>query len=435
MRNGSGEIIHDGFVGIKGSRIAEVGPYQPLHQKSSLKFLELKDQILMPGLVNAHTHLAMSLFRGFEDDLPLQDWLYKRIFPAEAKMVDAEFVRTGVELSVLECIRFGTTTVNDMYFYAEVSAEVLDESGIRGRVAWPFMDHVLPDEKNLGSMALPSRPDRFKGFHERWKNHSRVRATLGPHAPYTCGDDVLLQVKELSESLGVPIHMHVSETKQEVEGSLKRYGKSPVKRLFDLGLLTPRFQAAHAVHLEADDLECFRKSGASVLYNPDSNMKLGSGAAAIPLYRKLGIPVGLGTDGAASNNDLSMFGTMDIGTKLQKLVGGDSAGIVALDALNLATLEAARALGMEAEIGSLEVGKCADLISIRTDFPHLHPLHSITSQLVHSCQGLEVDTVICDGEMLFQNGQFTKLAADEVYEKAAVIRGSLQNFLKENSFR
>ncbi len=434
LRNGSGEIIRDGFVGIKGSRIAEVGPYQPLHQKSSLKFLELKNQILMPGFVNSHTHLAMSLFRGFEDDLPLQEWLYKRIFPAESKMVDAEFVRTGVQLSALECIRFGTTTVNDMYFYADVCAEVLDEAGIRGRVAWPFMDQALPDEKNLGAMALSSRPDRFRSFHERWRNHSRVRATLGPHAPYTCGDDVLLQVKQLSESFGVPIHMHVSETKQEVEESLKRYGKSPVKRLFDLGLLTPRFQAAHAVHLDAEDLECFRKSGASVLYNPDSNMKLGSGAAAIPLYRKLGIPVGLGTDGAASNNDLSMFGAMDIGTKLQKLVGGDSAGMVALDALNLATLEGARALGMEAEIGSLEVGKCADLISIRTDFPHLHPLHSVSSQLVHSFQGLEVDTVVCDGEMLLENGNFTRISGDEVYEKAEVFRESLQKLLRENSF-
>ena len=434
LRNGSDEIIHDGFVGIQGSRIAEVGPYQPLHKKNSLKFLELEDRILMPGLVNTHTHLAMSLFRGFEDDLPLQDWLYKKIFPAEAKIVDAEFVRTGVELSALECIRFGTTTVNDMYFYADICAEVLDESGLRGRVAWPFMDHALPDERHLGALALRSRPDRFRAFHERWKNHSRIRASLGPHAPYTCGDDVLLQVKELSKSLGTSIHMHVSETKEEVEESLKRYGKTPAKRLFDLGLLTPRFQAAHGVHLNSEDLECFRKSGASILYNPDSNMKLASGTAAIPLYRKLGIPVGLGTDGAASNNDLSMFGAMDIGTKLQKLASGDSTAMVALDALNLATLEAARALGMDSEIGSLEVGKCADLMSVRMDFPHLKPLHSITSQLVHSCQGFEVDTVICDGEMLLREGQFTTLSEKKVYEKVDLYRQKLRVFSAENEF-
>jgi 5-methylthioadenosine/S-adenosylhomocysteine deaminase len=434
MRGGSGEVIRDGFVGIIGSRIAEVGPYQPLHQKDSLKFLDLGNQILMPGLVNAHTHLAMSLFRGFEDDLPLQEWLFNRIIPLEAKMVDAEFVRIGATLSALECIRFGTTTVNDMYFFADVTAEVLDSAGIRARIAWPFMDHKLLDDGAAVQNNLESKMKRFRAFHDHWKNHSRIRAVLGPHAPYTCDDHVLYGVKELSETLGIPIHMHVSETKKEVEDSLRSYGKTPVRRLFELGLLSPRFQAAHAVHLSPDDMECLRKTGASVLYNPDSNMKLGSGIAPIVQYRRFGVPVGLGTDGAASNNDLSMFGAMDIGTKLQKLANEDAAAMVALDALQLATIEGARAIGMESEIGSLEVGKCADLISIRTNFPHLHPLHSIPSQLVHSCQGLEVDTVVCDGEILLQKGAFLRLSETDVYEKAEKITQQLRGLRDKNFF-
>jgi len=433
LRGGSGEVIPDGFVGIRGNRIVEVAVFQPLHQKDSLSFLDLRTRIVMPGLVNAHTHLAMSLFRGFEDDVPFQEWLFNRIFPVEAKSVDAEFVKTGVELSALECIRFGTTTVNDMYFYTETGAEVLDRAGLRARVAWPFMDFPVPDEKHLGAQALSSRAERFKKFHERYRSHSRIKPCLGPHAPYTCGDELLLQIKVLSESLGVPIHMHVAETEQEVRDSLERYGKTPIQRLFDLGLLSKNFFAAHGVFLSEADQNLVRKAGASIIYNPDSNMKLGSGVAPIPLYRKQGIPIGLGTDGAASNNDLSMFGAMDIGTKVQKLSHHDNTAMVALDALNLATLEGARAIGLDSEIGSIEVGKCADLISIRTDFPHMQPLHSVLSQLVYSCQGLEVDHVICDGSLLLKGGEFQTLEADAIYQNANQARAIIQASLESNA--
>jgi 5-methylthioadenosine/S-adenosylhomocysteine deaminase len=432
MAGGRGEILENGFVGIQGNRISEVGLFKPEMQAAPKEFLDLADQIVMPGLINAHTHLPMSLFRGFEDDVPFHVWLFKRIFPVEAELVDADFVKTGAELSALECIRFGTTTVNEMYFHAPVSADVLDRSGLRGWVAWPFMDFPLPDEKHLGADALPSRERRFQEFVERYRDHPRVRPSLGPHAPYTCSDEVLLQMKRLSETYGVPIHMHVAETAQEVKDSIEKYGKTPVKRLADLGLLTPNFFAAHGVHFTEEDRLIFAKSGATVLYNPDSNLKLGSGVAPVPLYRKSGIPLGLGTDGPASNNDLSLFGAMDLGTKIQKLTNQDNTAMVALDALNLATFEGARALGLQSEIGSLEVGKRADLIALRTDFPHVQPLNSVLSQLVYAYQGLEVDTVIVDGKPLLREGQFQTLDEKDVYARADRVREQLRDYLRDN---
>ncbi|NDG83725.1 MAG: amidohydrolase [Proteobacteria bacterium] len=435
MKGGHGEVLENGFVGIRGDRIVEVAGFQDRHSAASREFLDLSGHMVMPGLVNAHTHLPMSLFRGFEDDVPFHEWLFKRIFPVEAELVDADFVRTGAELSALECIRFGTTTVNEMYFHAPVSAEVLDRAGLRAWVAWPFMDFPLPDEKNLGADALPSRERRFLEFFERYKDHPRIRPSLGPHAPYTCSDEVLLQVIRLSEACGVPIHMHVAETAQEVQDSIEKYGKTPVRRLSDLGLLSPRFFAAHCVHFSDADRALFEKSGASVLYNPDSNLKLGSGVAPIPAYRKSGIPVGIGSDGPASNNDLSLFGAMDLGTKIQKLTNRDNTAMGALDALNLATLEGARALGLENEVGSIEPGKRADVIGIRTDYPHLQPLHSVLSQLVYSCQGLEVDTVVGDGRLLLREGKFQTLKESEIYTKADRIRSVLKDYLKNNPIR
>ena len=432
LKAGSGEVVREHFVGVLGNRIEAVEPFQESHRLECSEFFDLQDQIVLPGLINGHTHLAMGLFRGFEDDLPFQEWLFKRIFPAEARLVDEEFVRTGVELSALECIRFGTTTVNDMYFHAGATAEVLDRSGLRAIVAWPFMDFLLPDEKNLGFDAIPTRPDRFRALFHQYESHPRIQIALGPHAPYTCSDELLEQVGALSRETGARIHMHLCETEQEIRDSHFNYQKSPVERLKHLGVLNPRFMGAHGVHLEPEDQELLRECGASLIYNPDSNLKLGSGVAAVPGYRKLGIPMGLGTDGAASNNDLSMFGAMDVGTKLQKLVGQDNTAMVALDALRMATLEGARALGLEQEIGSIEVGKRADLISIRTDYPHLQPLHSVWSQLVYACQGLEVDYVFCDGRILLRGGRFTTLDATAFFRAVDPIRQRLQKEIASN---
>jgi 5-methylthioadenosine/S-adenosylhomocysteine deaminase len=313
-----------------------------------------------------------------------------------------------------------------MYFHSEVTAEVIDRAGLRATIAWPFMDFPTPDEAYLGDAALSSRPARFKEFYETYKDHPRIRPALGPHAPYTCGDELIRMVTKMSHEFNVPVHMHVCETCKEVEESIVKYGKTPGKRLYDLGALHHRFIAAHGVHLSEEEIGYFKETGASIVYNPDSNLKLGSGIAPITKYRKMGVPVSLGTDGAASNNDLSLFGAMDLGTKLQKGSSGDNLAMVALDALNLATYEGARALGLQSEIGSIEIGKRADLICLRTDLPHVTPLHSVLSQLVYSYQGLEVDTVVCEGRVLLDRGVFTTLDATQIYQDAQAYRDQLK---------
>ena len=429
MKNGQGEVLENIFVGVKGNLIAEVSPFQDAQKNACAQFIDAHDQIILPGLINGHTHLPMSLFRGFEDDVTFHEWLFNKIFPAEKKLVDVNFVRVGSELSALECIRFGTTTVNDMYFHSEVTAEVIDRAGLRATIAWPFMDFPTPDEVSLGENAIASRPMRFKKFYDQYQNHPRIRPALGPHAPYTCSDDLIRDVTALSHFYQVPVHMHVCETCSEVEESIKKYGKTPGKRLYDLKALHSRFIAAHGVHLSDEEIGYFQETGASIIYNPDSNLKLGSGIARIPNYRKAGIKVGLGTDGAASNNDLSLFGAMDLGTKLQKGMSGNNTIMVALDALNLATFEGARALGLQDQIGSLEVGKRADLIALRTDFPHVTPMHSVLSHLVYSYQGLEVDRVICDGKLLFNEGQFMTLKPLEIYTNAQLYRDQLKSLI------
>ncbi|MBC7395916.1 MAG: amidohydrolase family protein [Bdellovibrionales bacterium] len=432
MKDGTGDVHADYFIGVKAGIITEVGPYRASHLKETAQFIDGSDHLVIPGLINGHTHLAMSLFRGFEDDVPFHDWLFKTIFPLEAKLVDEKFVRLGTELSALECIRFGTTTVNDMYFFSGVTAQVLDHAGMRAIVAWPFIDFPTPDEKHLGDTALSSRPERFLEFFEKYKGHPRIRAALGPHAPYTCSDELIRMVTQLSHQHQVPVHMHVCETCREVDESVQVYGKTPVQRLYDLGALHNRFYAAHGVHLSDAEVALFVETGASIIYNPDSNMKLSSGIAPIAKYRKAGIPIALGTDGAASNNDLSLFGAMDLGTKLQKLSGQHNTAMVALDALNLATYEGARALGLSSLVGSLEIGKRADFVVLRTDLPHVKPLYSVLSQLVYAYQGLEVDTVVCDGKVLLNRGKFTTLDEVSIYAQVEEMRKNVSQSLEIN---
>ncbi len=426
MKGGLGDVATDQFIGIKDGLIIEVAPFQSSQQKAAGQFYDLSSKIVLPGLINAHTHLSMVLFRGYEDDRPFQEWLFKYILPLEAKSVREEFIRVGTSLAALESIRFGTTFVNDMYFFCNTAADVLIQSGLRAHVAWPFMDFETPEERSQGPAGIQNRVSNFKKFCEKYATHPRVRPAIGPHAPYSCSDNTLREVEALSREMAVPIHIHLSESQTEFDESLKKYGKSPTKRLHDLGLLSPNLIAAHCVHFTDEDIELFKNSGAAMIYNPDSNMKLSSGTAPIARFRKAGIPVALGTDGAASNNDLSMFGAMDIGTKLQKLAGGEGATMGALDALNLATYEGAHALGMGNQIGTIEVGKRADIIALRTDLPHVKPLYSVLSQLVYAYQGLEVDTVICDGNTLFHQDRFLTLDANAIYQDTEKMRLQLR---------
>lgn len=420
LRMSSGTKVsseRDFFLGIRAGKIAELRPWVPDDNDLCHDFIDAQNHVLLPGMVNGHTHLAMTLYRGLEDDVPFQKWLFDRILPLESRMVNSEFVRVGTELAALECIRFGVTTVNDMYYFTRVTADTLDRAGLRGLVGQPFASVPLPDDQLLGR----DKAKLFEELHEKYCDHSRITAALAPHAPYTCNDQILREVVALSDRFDAPIHIHVSETAHEVQDSLELYQMSPVKRLFGLGILRKTTLAAHCVHLSDEDIGLMRSAGASIVYNPDSNLKLSSGIAPIARYRAEGIRVALGTDGAASNNDLSIFGAMDLGTKLQKMVSGSNTAMVARDALACATQEGADALGLGGVIGSLEIGKEADLILVHLNHPHLQPVHDVQSLLVYSASGLEVDTVICQGKVLMKDGEILTLDRERILSEAEAL--------------
>lgn len=414
MKEGSAIPEPDRFIGVKDGRITVIGPWKASRRAECRKFIDGDKKICIPGLINGHTHLPMTLFRGLEDDVPFHVWLFERILPLEGELVSRAFVRDGTDLGALECIRFGVTTVNEMYFYAGEIADRLDRAGLRATVAQPMAVFPLPEDKELGKDKFALVEKQLK----KYAGHPRIRPALGPHAPYSCDDSLLKQVAAFAKKHGTPVHIHVAETEKEVLDSQKEHGKSPVQRLADLGILAPGTICAHCVHLDEKDRVVFKNSGASAVYNPDSNMKLGSGVSPVADFLRRGIPVAIGTDGSASNNDLSLFGAMDIGTKLQKLANRDSVAMVAEQALRMATIEGARALGLEREVGSLEVGKQADIVLVDFNFPHLQPVYDPVSHLVYSTQGLEVAATICAGRVLYSDGKFHTLNFTEVKARA-----------------
>ena len=427
MAGGAVTTTRNQFIGVKDGLIEVVGPWKARYEKECRKLIDGRGSLTMPGLVNGHTHLAMTLFRGLEDDVPFHTWLFERILPLEAALVSKPFVVDGTALAALECIRFGVTTVNEMYFYAKATAETWDKAGLRGIVSQTLADFPLPEDKDLGK-------DKFalvRDLVRRYAGHRRLEIGLGPHAPYSCSDALLSQVAAESTALNCPIHIHVSETAREVEESLAKFKETPVQRLDRLGVLKSRTLCAHCVHLAEKDREIFRRSGASAIYNPDSNMKLASGIAPVAAYQKNGTPWCFGTDGTASNNDLSLFDAMDIGTKLQKLGAGDTMALTAAQSLYAATLGGAKALGLGDKIGSLEVGKRADFILLGLDHPNLHPINDLASHLVYSTQGAEVHTTVCEGRVLMEKGKFLTLDKTKIYARAEFWRKKITAKLKE----
>jgi 5-methylthioadenosine/S-adenosylhomocysteine deaminase len=416
----------DRFVGVRDGAIAAVEKFRPAHKAASRKFLDASREAGLPGFVNGHTHLPMSLLRGVAEDLSFHDWLFERVLPLEAALVSKEFVRDGLELALLECIRFGVTTVNEMYFFAAEEASVIDRVGLRAVVAQCMASFPLPEDKAVGNDKF-AIVDRLRA---KYAGHSRIRIGLGPHAPYSCDDQLLGAVRGYAARHGTPVHIHLSETAKEVAESREKHGMSPVDRVAKLGLLRAGVVCAHCVHLDDKDRVSFQGSGAAMVHNPDSNAKLGAGVAPVADYLARGITVGLGTDGSASNNDLSMFGAMDIGTKLQKLHAGSITAFGAADALRLATWGGARALGLGAITGSLEVGKRADLTLVDLEQPHLQPVHDLAAQLVFSAQGGEVSGTICDGRVLYRHGKFTTLDPKKIYAKAEKWRRKIRKVLE-----
>lgn len=390
-------IIENGAVAIVKDRIVAVGPAAEINRQYQPKARLLRpDSILTPGLINTHTHAPMTLFRGIADDLRLQDWLERYIFPAEAKNVTPDFVRAGTNLAVLEMLLSGTTTYTDMYYFEEVIAAATRQAGMRAVLGQTIIGFPVPDSKTPAD-ALK----RTEAFLKQFAGDALITAAVAPHAIYTNSDETLQASRALANKYGAPLLIHLSETKKENDDTQKQRGLSPTQALEKLGVLTGRTVAAHGVWLDDADIKTLAQRGVGVAHCPSSNMKLASGIAPILKLLRLDVALGLGPDGpAGSNNDLNMFEEMDLAGKLAKVTANDPTVLPASKLFSMATIDGARVLGLEKEIGSLEVGKLADLISINIDQAQAVPLFNVYSALVYALKGSDVNDVVINGRVV-----------------------------------
>lgn len=402
-------VFESGSVAIDGNKIVSVG--KEYKEKADV-IIDARGKVVLPGLINAHTHLSMTLLRGAADDMPLMGWLKTKIWPVE-KNLKPEDCYTGALLGCLEMIKSGTTCFADQYFHMDRVAQAVEESGIRGMLSYGIIE--LGDPKRRES-ELRTGEKLVKEWHG--KAGGRVLTMFGPHAPHTCSSECLAKVKEMAKKHRTGIHFHLSETKDEIKQVTEKYGKRPVEHLDSIDFLGPEVLAAHCVWLTEQEIKVLRDRGVKPVHNPVSNMKLGSGIAPVPEMLAAGIPVALGTDGAASNNTLDMFSEMKFAALLNKVHKLDPEAVPAPLALEMATVNGAIALGLGKELGSIEAGKRADLVLVGLKKPHLSPLHDVISHLVYSVVGSDVDTTIVDGKILMQNRQVLTLDEDKVLRKA-----------------
>lgn len=403
--DGARRVIENGSVAVKNGRIVAVGSATEIDRNyGSREIVNATGKVVIPGLINGHTHVPMTLFRGLADDLDLQEWLTKYIFPAEAKNVTEEFVRVGTRLGLAEMIRSGTTTYCDMYYFEDAIADETSKAGMRGVLGETVIDFPVADNKtNAEAMAYVER------FVSKWKGNALITAAIAPHAPYTVSEEHLKAVRGFSDRTGAPIVTHISETKREVDDSIKAKGASPVDYLNRIGFLNNRVIAAHMVWPSEAELGLLKKLGVGIVHNPQSNMKLASGVAPVPQMLKDDLPVGLGTDGAASNNDLNLWEEMDTAAKLHKLISNDPKVVSAEEAFEMATIRGARALHLEKEIGSIEKGKRADLVIVDLDDLNQTPFYNIYSDLVYAAKAADVHTVIIEGRVVMRDRRLLTL--------------------------
>jgi 5-methylthioadenosine/S-adenosylhomocysteine deaminase len=409
---------------IQGDRIA--GILAGTEKRPSFKgahVLDATDSIIMPGLVNAHGHTAMTLFRGLADDLPLKKWLFEKIFPAEAKHLSEETVYWGALLGCLEMIASGTTTVSDGYFFQDATARAFQKAGLRALIAQGVIDFPAP--------GVPDPTQNLavgKAFIERWDQVSElIRPGLFCHSLTTCSDRTLQKAMALSQEFSLPLQIHLSETEEEVEEVIRRSGERPVLHLAHLGLLNESLIGVHAVHLEDEEIELLARNRVGIVHSPESNMKLASGMARVSEMVKKGVVLGLGTDGCASNNNLDLFKEMDTAAKLGKVATLDPVNMGAATVLKMATVWGAKVLGLEKQIGTIEVGKKADIITIDLRKPHLVPLYNPMSTIVYSASGSDVKDVIVNGRVLMKDRTFTALDAEEVMAKVREISEKIRS--------
>jgi len=419
-------IIHDGSLAIDGATIVGVGPAEEVASRFSARnTIDARHCLVMPGLVNGHTHAAMTCFRGLADDRELMDWLSNYIFPAEAKNVDPELAYWGSLLACAEMIRSGTTTFCDMYLFEDETARAAAEAGMRCLLGEGIFDFPSPSAKT---------PDEGLAYTrmliEKWAGHPLVGIAVEPHTLYTCSPDVIKKAKELADEYGLPFAIHLLETRGEAAQLAERFGMKATRFLERIGCLDERFIAFHCVAVDDEDMRIFADHGCSVVHNPESNMKLASGIAPVAAMMEHGITVGLGTDGCASNNDLDMFGAMSAAALLGKVERLDPTALPATAVVRMATRDGARVLGMGDRVGSLREGMRADVIIIDLDRPHLTPLYDEHSHIVYAMKGSDVKTVLIDGRTVMEDRRLLTIDEGEVMERVRAIARKISRSLK-----
>jgi 5-methylthioadenosine/S-adenosylhomocysteine deaminase len=403
-------VIENGFLAVRGGEIVAIGQDVSSHYPKGVTAttrIDASGKLMIPGLINGHTHIAMTLMRGLKDDVVLDDWLRKFIFPAEARNVTKDFVRWGTRLGLAEVIRSGTSTFADMYYFEDTVAEETKAAGLRGVLGETWIDFPAPDNKNEAEMSAYTEK-----FIQKWHGDPLIRAGVAPHSIYTCSEKTLRDAAALARKYHAPILIHVAEMRKEFVDSLEKNGTTPVQYLERIEVLGPDLLAAHCIWTDKTDMKILADRQVGCVHNPSSNMMLASGVAPVVDQRAAGMRVGLGTDGpAGSNNDLNMMEEMDLAAKLQKTYRVDPRALGAKGALEMATIEGARALHMENEIGSLEAGKKADFILLGLNAPNAVPMYDVYSQIVYALKGSDVETVVVGGKTLLRDGKV--LTVDE----------------------
>lgn len=408
-------VYHNYSIVIQEGKIHDLAPKEEILKKYSTDIeINLSNHVLIPGLINTHTHSAMSLMRGLADDLPLMDWLNNHIWPTEQKHVSAEFVYDGSLLACAEMIRSGTTCFNDMYFFPDETARAVEHCGLRAKLGLILIDFPSAWANNANEYL-----SKGIDLHDKLHNNNLISTAFAPHAPYTVSDAPLIQIATYAEELDIPIHIHIHETANEVNQAVSQTGMRPIERLHKLGLLTPRLLAVHMTQLTEEEVNLLSETGTHVVHCPESNMKLASGFCPTYKLQQAGVNLSLGTDGAASNNDLDMFAEMRSATLLAKVVSNSASALPAEEVLRMATINAAKALNLDSEIGSLETGKAADIVAVDLGNIENQPVYNPVSQLVYSAGRENVTHVWVAGNHLLKNRQLTTLDESAILHTTA----------------
>jgi 5-methylthioadenosine/S-adenosylhomocysteine deaminase len=412
--DGQRRVIEDGAVAIRGDSIVAVGPRAEIENRFEAALtIDAHGALVMPGLINGHAHAAMSLFRGLADDLALDEWLQKYIFPAEARNVTPDFVYWGTRLGVLEMLRGGITTYADMYYFEDVVAEVTKEAGMRGVLGETIIDFPAPDNKTPADAFAYTQK-----YLDHWKGDPLIIAAVAPHSIYTCSEKTLQDAAALARRNNAPILIHIAEAQFELEQSRAKYGATPVAYLERAGILGPDVIGAHCIWVDQADVATLAHFNVGCINNPSSNMKTAAGVMPVPEMLAAGEPIGLATDGAASNNNQDMFEEMDLAAKLQKVARMDPRSLPAKQVVEMATINGARALHLEKIIGSLETGKKADLILVDIGAPHATPMYDVYSELVYALKATDVRTVVIAGKVVMRDRWMLTLDENEILAKA-----------------